>query len=64
MIFKGDLHSSNPPSLKVGGCTFGVYQVVREVSIIWKLRGHLFWSGHLIFQGALDSHKGNALYWI
>ena len=29
-----------------------------------KLRGHLFRSGHLNFQGGFDSHEGNSLFWI
>ena len=56
------LHTiARTPPLK-RGCTFRISKV-KGVSRIWKLRGHLFRSGHLIFQEGLDSHKGNTLSW-
>ena len=54
---EGCRHSSNPPPFEKGGVFLG-YQKWRGVSRIWKLRGYLFRSGHLIFQRGLNSHEG------
>ena len=54
------IHSSKPPRPFEKGVYFLGFESGGG-SRIWKLRGHLFRSGHLIFQGGLDSLNGNAL---